>query len=116
MNTSLVLKEEADQILSLEENHFRDMKAKDIAPAKLTQSVSAFANAAGAFYDTGASTTSVGNLTADPLFVDAAAADFHVHPSSPAVGAGSCLADVPVDLEGTSRAPGQSCDIGAYEH
>jgi len=42
-----ISKDEAGSILGLAENHFRDLKAKEIAPAKLTQSVSAFANASG---------------------------------------------------------------------
>lgn len=39
--------EEAERLLRIHESHFRDLKAKEIAPAKLTQSVSAFANSAG---------------------------------------------------------------------
>jgi len=38
---------ERDTILALEEDHFHDLKSKEISPAKLSQSVSAFANAAG---------------------------------------------------------------------
>ncbi len=47
MNIVTISREEADILLGLQENHFRDVKAKDIAPGKLTQSVSAFANSAG---------------------------------------------------------------------
>ncbi|WP_433926606.1 ATP-binding protein [Sorangium cellulosum] len=36
-----------DAILRTEEGHFHDLKAIDIAPGKLTQTISAFANAAG---------------------------------------------------------------------
>lgn len=39
--------EEAEALLLLDENHFRDLKAKEIEPAKLTQTVSAFANTSG---------------------------------------------------------------------
>jgi ATP-dependent DNA helicase RecG len=39
--------EDRDKVLSVEEDHFCDLKAKEIAPSKLSQSVSAFANAAG---------------------------------------------------------------------
>lgn len=39
--------EEARIILGYEEGHFRDLKAREILPAKLSQSVSAFANTAG---------------------------------------------------------------------
>ena len=39
--------EQKDKILALEENHFGDLKSKQIRPSKLTESVSAFANASG---------------------------------------------------------------------
>jgi len=39
--------EQRDKILALEENHFGDLKSKQILPSKLTKSVSAFANASG---------------------------------------------------------------------
>jgi ATP-dependent DNA helicase RecG len=38
---------ERDRLLTLEETHFCDLKATEIAPAKLTRTVSALANAAG---------------------------------------------------------------------
>lgn len=38
---------QADVLLSKAESHFLDFKAKEVAPAKLTQSISAFANAEG---------------------------------------------------------------------
>jgi ATP-dependent DNA helicase RecG len=37
----------AEVIVSLEEGHFSDVKAREIAPSKLSRTVSAFANAAG---------------------------------------------------------------------
>jgi len=39
--------EQVSQILSSEESHFLDLKSIDIRPAKLTRSISAFANASG---------------------------------------------------------------------
>lgn len=39
--------EEAEVILGYDENHFRDVKRKEIAPGKLSQTISAFANTAG---------------------------------------------------------------------
>ncbi len=39
--------EQRDKILALEENHFGDLKGKQIRPSKLTRTVSAFANASG---------------------------------------------------------------------
>lgn len=38
---------EVKQILDLEEDHYNDLKSKEIKPAKLTRSISAFANADG---------------------------------------------------------------------
>ena len=42
-----VTAEEADLILSIEENHFVDLKGISITPSKLTRTVSALANAEG---------------------------------------------------------------------
>jgi hypothetical protein len=39
--------EEVEKLLGIEESHFVDLKSKEIAPAKVTRSVSAFANASG---------------------------------------------------------------------
>ena len=36
-----------DKIISIPENHFNDLKSKEIAPSKLTKTLSAFANAVG---------------------------------------------------------------------
>jgi ATP-dependent DNA helicase RecG len=47
MMTANITSEQKDRILALEEDHFHDLKSKNIKPAKLTQSVSAFANAGG---------------------------------------------------------------------
>lgn len=42
-----ISKTERNTVLSLDEDHFYDLKAKEISPSKLSESVSAFANAAG---------------------------------------------------------------------
>ncbi|WP_298868735.1 ATP-binding protein [uncultured Gimesia sp.] len=47
MDRATITAKQRDAILSLEEDHFGDLKAKEIAPAKLTRSVSAFANSSG---------------------------------------------------------------------
>jgi ATP-dependent DNA helicase RecG len=39
--------DQRDRILALEEDHFCDLKSKDIRPSKLTESVSSFANTSG---------------------------------------------------------------------
>lgn len=38
---------EVERLLNLEENHFCDLKAMEVAPAKLTRSIAAFSNAEG---------------------------------------------------------------------
>lgn len=47
MQTIEICDEEAQRLLAKSEGHFLDFKAKEIAPAKLTRSISAFANAEG---------------------------------------------------------------------
>ncbi len=42
-----ITERERDLILTLQESHFQDLKAKEIKPGKLSESVSAFANASG---------------------------------------------------------------------
>ena len=44
---SNITAEEVAKLLARQEGHFLDMKGKRIAPAKLTRSISAFANADG---------------------------------------------------------------------
>lgn len=43
----VITPEEVEKILSFEENHFGDLKAKEITPAKITRTLSAFANSEG---------------------------------------------------------------------
>lgn len=47
MEVRRITDEEADLLLAMEETHFRDVKAREIAPGKLSMSISAFANTAG---------------------------------------------------------------------
>jgi ATP-dependent DNA helicase RecG len=47
ISVELITREQATKILALEEGHFCDVKATEIQPAKLTQTLSAFANADG---------------------------------------------------------------------
>jgi PKD repeat protein len=51
----------------------------------------------------------------DDLFVDPAGGDYHLKPGSPAIDAGTTLADVTDDIEGTPRPQGDAYDIGCYE-
>lgn len=60
MDMNEISEEEAARLLELEESHFQDLKAKEIAPGKLTQSVSAFANSAGGEIFVGIAETTVG--------------------------------------------------------
>jgi hypothetical protein len=67
--------------------------------------------------DHGTSTVANHNTanTTDPLFVNAAAHDFHLQAGSPAVDAGVTLAAVTTDFSGAARPKGKGYDIGAYE-
>lgn len=47
MEVRTISDNEADLILAMEEGHFRDVKAREIRPSKLSESISAFANTAG---------------------------------------------------------------------
>jgi purple acid phosphatase-like protein len=49
------------------------------------------------------------------LFVDAAANDYHLSATSPAVDTGASLGAPNVDIEGNGRPVGSAYDIGAYE-
>jgi hypothetical protein len=56
------------------------------------------------------------NLAADPMFVNPSAPswDFHLRPTSPAIGTGAIIPALVADFEGTARAPGSVPDLGAY--
>ncbi|HPA76621.1 MAG TPA: ATP-binding protein [Deltaproteobacteria bacterium] len=47
MERAEITTKQRDAILEIEEDHFTDLKGKDIKPAKLTESVSSFANTSG---------------------------------------------------------------------
>ena len=53
--------------------------------------------------------------TPTALFVDPANNNYHLKAGSPAINAGTTLADVTDDLEGTARPQGAAYDIGCYE-
>jgi len=56
-----------------------------------------------------------GNITADPLFVDPKAGDFHLQGGSPLIDKGIMENALPTDLEGNLRPCGNGLDMGAYE-
>ncbi|GAI49359.1 unnamed protein product, partial [marine sediment metagenome] len=59
-----------------------------------------------------------GNIDADPLFVDAANADYHLQASSPCIDTGDNTAIPPSvvdDLDGNPRIINGIVDMGAYE-
>ncbi len=56
-----------------------------------------------------------GNIIANPQFVHATSYDLHLTVGSPAVDAGTTVAEVTEDYQGISRPRGAAYDIGAYE-
>jgi hypothetical protein len=65
--------------------------------------------------DSGVGTASASNLTTDPSFVNAVAADFHLQSTSPAINTGMTLTTVTNDFDNVPRPQGNRYDIGAYE-
>ncbi|MFL5813928.1 MAG: choice-of-anchor D domain-containing protein [Bdellovibrionia bacterium] len=58
-----------------------------------------------------------GTISQDPMFVKYeidGSGDYHLQPSSPAIGKGTLTSAPPTDIEGKSR--GSSIDLGAYEY
>jgi ATP-dependent DNA helicase RecG len=72
--------EQVQAILAQEEDHFHDLKAQEIKPAKLTESVSAFANSAGGELYIGISERTVDGEKVREWrgFTDAEAANAHL--------------------------------------
>jgi Bacterial Ig-like domain (group 3)/Right handed beta helix region len=66
-------------------------------------------------FGTGA-TIATNVLSSNPLFVDAAAANFHLQAGSPAIDAGITLALIATDFDGVTRPQGRGYDIGAFEY
>lgn len=61
----------------------------------------------------------IGDISIDPIFVDAANRDYHLSNWSPCIGKGIMTDDIPItDKDGNPRPnpPGSNPDIGAYEH
>ena len=58
-----------------------------------------------------------GNLSGNPLFIDAENGNFRLSPYSPAIGAGTLTGAPSTDIEGNPRPnpEGSNPDMGAYE-
>jgi hypothetical protein len=70
----------------------------------------------GGIDDGGSGTVQSNNLTANPLFLNAASGDFHLQSGSPAIDQGLTLSTVHNDRDGNLRPQGGAYDIGAYEY
>ena len=72
-------------------------------------------NNGGNYSNVGENTTADHNLITNPLFVNAAAFNFNLQTSSPAIDAGVTLSQVTTDFKNAPRPQGGAYDIGAYE-
>jgi hypothetical protein len=60
--------------------------------------------------------TGTGNITNDPVFVNAAGGDFHLESNSPCISAGNNdYVTTTTDFDGSPRIAGGTVDMGAYE-
>lgn len=59
--------------------------------------------------------TGMGNLNADPLFVNVPQGDFHLQAGSPAKDAADPTASLTTDIDGDPRPQGGRPDMGADE-
>jgi ATP-dependent DNA helicase RecG len=78
ISVSAISLDQRARILSQEESHFLDLKAIEIAPARLTRSISAFANADGGELFIGIDEDKVKNTRKWRGFVDQEAANGHL--------------------------------------
>jgi|GEM_PF-4572216 len=81
--------------------------------------VGAYGNYAFTYSNIEGGRAGIGNVDADPLFVDAAAADYHLLPGSPCIDTGddtAVPAVINTDLAGKPRITGDAVDMGAFEY
>lgn len=70
----------------------------------------------GTIINTGSGTTSLNNLTTDPIFSNETNGNFMLQQSSPAVDQGIILSEVAYDIVGVTRPQLSGYDIGAFEY
>jgi hypothetical protein len=76
-----------------------------------------YKNTNGGIKDYGTNTVLASNLVGiDPRFVDEANYNFHLLAGSPAINAGTAIAEVTTDFDGVLRPRSGAYDIGAFEY
>ena len=85
-------------------------------PATVTNNI-VYLNSSSAINNTASPPSIVSNnLTTNPSFVNAAASNFYLLSSSPAINKGLVISEVTRDFAGVLRPQGTTHDIGAYEY
>jgi len=68
------------------------------------------------FFNSFSTPTGEGNISDDPLFVDALNANYHLQTTSPCIDSGTAIEAPSTDFEGVARPQGAGFDMGAYEY
>ncbi|OGS20208.1 MAG: hypothetical protein A3J83_08740 [Elusimicrobia bacterium RIFOXYA2_FULL_40_6] len=75
-----------------------------------------YGSASGNYKDMIDPTGSNGNISQDPLFINAPSKNFKLQPGSPCINNGKTLAGVTNDFDRNTRPNGSGYEIGAYEY
>jgi hypothetical protein len=100
----------------LRNNLIRQTGSETYLQRSASSSCSSITGSNNLWFGVGSATScTTGNITSDPLFVNASSKDFHLQSTSSAINAGASIATLQTDFDGVIRPQGPADDIGAYE-